>query len=138
MQAMTKKDESGDNNVPVRVDAIEERIRVNLNRFLDESGYSITMAADLAGIPQASLSRYIKGENAVPSDVLLPLAQVFGRKIEDFYDRAPPPAPKNLEEHAPVFLRSRPGFQLTEEDLSDWNRFLDQIKSRRDKKKPRR
>lgn len=138
MQAMTKNEDSGDKKVPIRTDVIEERIRVNLNKFLDESGYSITAVADMSGVPQASLARYLKGENAVPSDVLLPLAQVFARKIEDFYDRDPPEAPKNLLDHSPLFLRSRPGYPVTEEDLSDWNAFLDRVKSRRDKKKPRR
>jgi transcriptional regulator with XRE-family HTH domain len=72
MQVMTKARD------PKSFDVMEERIRENLVRFLADSGYSQNQLADLSGIPQANLGRYLRGENAVPAHALAPLAQVFG------------------------------------------------------------
>lgn len=136
MQAVAKTRESTDNDVPVRGDPIEERLRVNLLRFIAESGYSDVQVADLSGITQASLSRYKRGENSIPSDALKRLAELFGRSIEDFYQREPPKPPPREEAASrfPFFLRSRPEIQITEEDIDDWNEFLEKARKRRAKK----
>ncbi len=127
-----------DSDPPVRTNALEERLRVNLIEFIKESGYTASQVADLAGIAQASLGRYTRGENALQADVLKPLAEVFGRTIEDFYDREPPPPKPDLATKHPLFLRSRPGFEPTEEDLKDWDEFLDRVRSRRGTKPKRK
>lgn len=132
MQLMAKTEE------PVQANAREEKIRRNLVRFVEESGYSQVQVADLAGMPQATLRRYMIGENAIPADVLEPLAAVFGRNEGDFFQDNPPPAPKNLQdidEVSPLFLKSRPGFEPTKEDLEEFQRFLDGVRSRREKKR---
>jgi transcriptional regulator with XRE-family HTH domain len=134
MQAMTKAGDS--DRVPVRENAIEERMRVNLETFIKQSGYSTTQVADLSGIPQASVSRYVRGENAIPADVLKALADVFGRSVNDFYERNPPPAPADLQNARPAFLKPRPGVQFSEEDLHDFEEFLTRVQARRAKKPP--
>lgn len=128
---MAKEKESGE---PVRQNPIEERLRVNLLLFLEQSGYSATQVADLSGIAAASLGRYMRGENAIQADALKSLAEVFGRSIEDFYQREPPPPPKDLQTVQPVFLRARPGVVLTDEDLQDFETLMRKISSRRQKK----
>lgn len=135
MQVVNKSDES-----PVRLNAREERARKNLERFITESGYSVTQVADLAGIPQATLSRYVTGKNAISIDVLHPLAEVLGRaSIDDFFNPEPPPqkSAAELEAAQPMFARARPGFEPTEEDLADFQNFLRRVQSRREKKKPK-
>lgn len=134
MQPVAKTKEQPDDEVPIRASALEERMRVNLLAFIAASGYSAQQVADLAGVTQASLSRYTRGENAIQADVLPALAQVLGRSVEDFYDREPPPLRENLLERFPVFLKSRPGFEPTEEDLADFDTFLDRVRGRRSKK----
>lgn len=134
MQPVAKTKEPSDSDGPVRANALEERLRVNLNRFIAQSGYSAQQVADLSGITQASLSRYTRGENALQADALLPLAQVFGRSVEDFYDRDPPPVDKEALEKNFLFLKSRPGFEPTEEDLADFEAFLERARKRREKK----
>lgn len=134
MQAVAKVSDSEDH--PIRENAIEERIRRNLAAFIEQSGYSANQVADLAGVPQTTLGRYLRGENAVSVEYLKPLADVFGRRVDDFYDKEPPPPPADLETARPAFLRSRPGVNLTEEDLADFDAFLERLKSRRAKKTP--
>lgn len=127
--------ETKDSEVSVRKDATEEQIRVNLLRFIDESGYSATSVADLSGIPQATIHRYMHGVNAVSLSALEPLARVFGRKPGDFFEREPPPPPKNLIETEPVLLRSRPGVKLTPEDFDDFDAFVTRVAERQRGKK---
>ncbi len=134
MQAMGKVGDSDDH--PVRENAMEERIRRNLIKFTEQSGYSANQVADLAGVPQATLGRYIRGENSVSVEYLKPLADVFGRKVDDFYEKDPPPPPDDIELQRPAFLRARPGVNLTEEDLAEFDAFLERLKSRRAKKTP--
>ncbi len=137
MQVVAKTKEQSDTEGPVRADPVEERLRLNLIKFIGESGYSDVQVADLAGITQASLSRYKRGENAVASDALKRLAELFGRSTEDFYQREPPkPLPREeAVARTPMFLRARPEVQLTEEDLSDFEEFLEKVRGRREKKK---
>jgi transcriptional regulator with XRE-family HTH domain len=111
----------------------EERIRENLVRFIAESGYTQNAIADMSGVPQASLGRYIRGENAVPADALPMLSEVFGRSIADFFAIDPPPA--DIESAAPVFIRQRPGVTWTAEDQHDADEFLQKLRARRAKKK---
>lgn len=134
MQPVAKTDEE---STPVRADAVEERLRINLIRFIKESGYSDVQVADLSGIAQASLGRYKRGENAIPSDALKRLAELFGRSTEDFYQREPPRAPPREEAVArlPFFLRARPEINITEADIEDFNEFLEKARKRRAKKK---
>lgn len=110
-------------------------MRVNLRLFIEQSGYSAQEVADLSGITQASLSRYTRGENAIPGSALPSLAQVLGRKVEDFYDRDPPPIDRDVLARNFLFLKSRPGFEPTEEDLVDFEAFLERARKRREKKK---
>jgi transcriptional regulator with XRE-family HTH domain len=115
--------------------AIEERITRNLNLFVEQSKYTQNQIADMSGIPQATLGRYIRGDSAaIPSEALAVLAQVFGRNVGDFYERNPPPPPKDLSNAAPVFLRSRPGVDLTDEDFQDFEALLERVKERRARK----
>lgn len=132
MQAMAKaKDTDEDLS---RGNVMSERIRRNLERFIEESGYSVNQVADLSGVPQATLGRWVRGENAVSLPYLRPLADVFGRRTDDFYEADPPPPPPDLESRRPVFLRSRPGVELTEDDFADFEVFLEKVKTRRAKK----
>lgn len=109
-----------------------EVIRSNLERFIAESGYSVTMVADLSGIPQASLGRYVKGTHALPAEYIQPLAEVFGRAPGDFYTAAPPPADKSTL--LPVMFRSRPDVHLTQEDQKDIDELKSKLLARRKKK----
>lgn len=132
MEVVAKSDES-----PVRLNAREERARRNLERFVNESGYSVTQVADLSGIPQASLARYINGKSPLPLDALHPLADALGREsINDFLD--PNPAPQKtkeqLEAAQPMFARARPGFEPTEEDLADFQEYIRKVQARRERK----
>jgi len=129
MQAMAKPRKSGE-----RENATEERLRINLNRFIEESGYTMTQIADMIGEPQANFGRYARGEHPLTANMLPALSQVFGRSPNDFYERDPPPAPKDVHERQPLFLKSRPGFQPTDEDMIDWEEFLTRVRARRDKK----
>ncbi len=135
---MAKTKEPTEEGGPIRANALEERLRVNLVHFIDESGYSAQQVSDLAGITQASLSRYTRGENALQASAIQPLAQVFGRSVEDFYDRDPPPAKEDLLAKNFLFLRSRPGFEPTEEDLADFEAFMERARTRREKKKSKK
>lgn len=135
MQAVAKAKESTEDDTPIRANALEERMRVNLLRFIEESGYSAQTVADLTGITQASLSRYTRGENALQASALPALAQVLGRRVEDFYDREPPPLDRGALEKSFLFLKSRPGFEPTEEDLVEFEEFLERARKRREKKK---
>lgn len=125
---------------PVRTNAYEERARLNLVAWIDASGYSMTQVADLAGIPQANLMRYVSGKSPLPLDALQPLAEVFGRKsIDDFKDpNAKPLTPGELAALPPLFAKSRPGYNPTEEDLADLRDAIAKIQARRDRKKTKR
>lgn len=136
MQLVTKNDES-----PVRTNAHEERLRRNLDRFIEDSGYSTTQVADMTGIAQASLARYRTGQSPVPVDALPPLADALGRSVEEFFSTNPAPqrTKEQLAAAQPMFARSRPGFEPTEEDLAELAAVFQRIQSRRDKKpKPKR
>lgn len=113
-------------------DPHDERIRVNLVKFIEESGYSTNTVADLSGIPQANLGRYTRGENAVPASALPALAAVFGRSVNHFYEIDPPPV--DIDEAAPVFFRARPGLELSAEDHKDIDETIERIRIRRTKK----
>lgn len=131
MQAVAKSDES-----PARLNAREERARKNLERFVEESGYSVTQVADLSGIAQANVSRYINGKSPLPLDALQPLADVLGRDPGDFLLVDPPQqkTKEQLEQAQPMFARARPGFEPTEEDLADFQEYIRRVQSRREKK----
>lgn len=118
---------------PKDLEPIEELMRRNLVRFISESGYSQNQVADMAGIPQANLGRYCRGENALPARELSPLAAVFGRSEGDFFQASPPPA--DLDTAPPVFLKRRPGATWTDEDQRDAEEFLEKLRIRRAKKK---
>lgn len=130
MASTRENDRAADRSV------IEQRIAANLARFVEDSGYSQNQVADMSGIPQATLGRYMRGENAPPADALGALAQVLGRSVDDFYRRDPPPQKKReqLEEENPMWLRHHPGVDLTEEDLANWEKFISGVKERRAKK----
>src|ERR1043165_10082961 len=122
MQVVNKSDES-----PVRTNAREEGVRRNLEMFITKSGYSVTQVADLAGIPQATLARYVQGKNAISIEALMPLAEVLGREsVDDFFNPDPPrqKTAAELEAAQPMFARSRPGFEPTEEDLADFQELV--------------
>lgn len=93
------------------LDPVDERIRKNLVRFREECGLSQAQLADLSGVPMNNLSRYERGENAVPASVIDLLSAVFGRKPGDFYENEPGPAPKP-EERNVFFLRTWPGVEI--------------------------
>lgn len=114
------------------LDPVDEQIRRNLVRFIDESGYAQTQVADMSGVPQASLGRYCRGENAIPASALPGLAEVFGRSVSDFFVADPPAA--DLDNAPPVFLRHRPGATWSEEDQKDADEFLRRVRSRRTKR----
>lgn len=118
---------------PKDLEPIDDLMRRNLVRFIDESGYSQLQVADMAGIPQANLGRYCRGENAVPANILPVLATVFGRTVSDFFASEPPPG--DIESAPPVFLKRRPGATWTDEDQRDADEFLERLRSRRLKKK---
>lgn len=136
---MAKQQDSQETEVPVRDNAMEERIRVNLCRFIEESGMSQVAIADLAGITQASLSRYTRGENAIPADALKPLADAVGRLVDDFFQRDPSqPSPDRVRN---FFLRTRPGVEPTEQDLQEFDEYVARAEKRRAaklQKQPRR
>lgn len=139
MQCVTKSKESDES--PVRPNAQEERARINLARFIEESGYSVTEVADMTGIPQASLARYVNGKSPLPLDAMQPLANALGRgSLDDFQDRNPPRqrTREELEAAQPIFAVPRPGFHPTEDDLIDFQEYLRKVQARRDKKRPPR
>lgn len=113
-------------------DPIDQRLRENLQKFIAESGYTQNQVADLSGVPQANLSRYLRGENAIPANVLPLLAEALGRDPGDFYAAAPPPA--NIEDAAPVLFKARPGVELTEEEAREIEELRERMKARRAKK----
>lgn len=113
---------------------MEIRIATNLAKFVAESPYSQNQLADMSGVPQATLGRYIRGESAVPAEALLAIAPVLGRSVDHFGMAVPPPAPSDLSEAAPVWLKARPDVDLTAEDLAAWEKFLGGLKERRAKK----
>lgn len=135
LQAVAKTKETDES--PVRLSAYEERARINLNAWIEASGYSVTKVADLAGIPQANLARYTKGIGPIPLDVLQPLADLFGRaSIDDFKNPNPsrPLTGDELLARQPMFAKSRPGFDPTEEDLADFREYVAKVQARREKK----
>lgn len=118
---------------------MEERIRLNLTKFVAESGYSVNQIADTLGIPQASFGRYMRGENAVPATLLKPLADFFGRRTDDFFEEAPPPPdPARMDD---LFLKTRPDAEIDDEvlrevhaELAKANQRLRQLKLKSTKK----
>ena len=141
MQAVAKAKESDESDEsPVRLNAREERARANLEKWIDASGYSATQVADLAGIPQANLARWLAGKHPIPLDALRPLADALGREsIEDF-ESANPPRQRTMEELAlilPVLGKHRPGANPTAEDLDDYREYVRKVQGRREKKKPK-
>jgi transcriptional regulator with XRE-family HTH domain len=115
-------------------DPIEELIRENLEKFIKESGYSQQQVADMAGIPQANFGRYVRGENVVQAGVLKPLAELFGRTVDDFYN--PDPPPPNRERVPLLFFKALPGTELTEDDWKDIKELQARVSSRHSKKIP--
>jgi transcriptional regulator with XRE-family HTH domain len=95
-------------NVAKSPDPMDETIRRNIVKFREETKLSQAQVADLSGVPMGNLSRYERGENAVPASVIPLLAQVFGRDPGDFYRRDPGPPPDDAELDV-YFLRVRPG-----------------------------
>lgn len=138
MQAMTKQRETESDESPERPDPSEEMIRRNLQSFIAETEYSETAIADMAGIPQANLHRYASGKSKIPAAALGELARVFGRPVGDFFLRIPPPAPSEKPITAKVWLKTAPDFDLTKEDVVDYESFLERMRTRREKKKPGR
>lgn len=139
MHAMAKVKESDEGSA--RANPVEERARLNLCQFIRDSGYTATQVADLAGMPQANLGRYMRGDSALSLDVLPRLAEVLGRDSTDDFFKPDPPRQKTaaeLGEAQPIFAKARPGFSLTEEDLIDFKQYLERVRSRREKKKPRK
>lgn len=136
---MAKKAESDDES-PARTNARQEIARRNLENWIVQSGYSVTEVADMAGIPQANLARYVNGKSAIRVDVLQPLADVLGRASTHEFQMTDPPKQRHrdeLEIAQPMFAKSRPGFEPTEQDLKDFQDYLAKVQSRR-AKKPKR
>jgi transcriptional regulator with XRE-family HTH domain len=127
--ASTKENDRGAQRTPM-----ELRIAANLAKFVEQSGYTQNQLADMAGIPQATLGRYMRGESAIPSEALLAIAPVLGRSVDHFGMANPPPPPTDLSETAPVWLKARPDVDLTAEDLAAWEKFLAGVRERRAKK----
>lgn len=137
IQAMAKTNESQE-----PLTARQERIRRNLAKFIEESGYSVTEVADMAGIAQASLGRWVRGDVvSIPADALQPLADALGRASIDDFNLADPPRQRTKAELAlaqPIYSKSRPGYEPTEEDIADFQEYLRKVQARRDKKKTKR
>jgi len=125
---------------PERLSAQEERARANLDAWIEASGYTATQVADLAGIPQASLARWLAGKHAIPYGALRPLADALGRESIEEFEMPSPPRQRTKEELAllmPVLGKHRPGAEPTKEDLDDYREYLRRVQSRREKKKPK-
>jgi transcriptional regulator with XRE-family HTH domain len=132
MQRMAKVRETP---TPVRMNPTEEKIRRNLVRFIAESGYSQNQVADMSGVPQANLGRYVRGESAISVDAIELLADVFARPAGDFYLDEPPPPPKDLAIVRPVFWRGRPGDDFDAEERRILDAANAEISAHRRKKK---
>jgi len=134
MQVMAKPKESAE-----KPTARQERIRNNLIRFIEESGYSATEVADMAGITQSSLGRWMRGDvMSIPAESLRPLADALGRTSIEEFDMLDPPRQRTRDElllAQPVYGKSRPGYEATEEDLADYQEYVRKVQARRDKKK---
>ncbi len=131
MQAVAKTRETDES--PQRTNHAEERTRANLCAFIEQSGYTPTQVADLSGVPQANLSRYMLGKSAIPLDALTELARALGRdSIRDF-TISDPPRQRNKAELArdlPLVAKARPGFEPTEEDIGELRIALERIARR--------
>lgn len=118
-------------------DPLEEIIRRNIVRFREGADLSQAQAADLSGVPLDNLRRYERGESGVPASVLRQLADVYGHRVDDFYESDPPAA--KLEDRPLLFLRSMPG---TDIDPDVYERVTKAIRDAnaelRSKKRPRR
>lgn len=102
-------------------DPMDLLIHKNLVKFIEESGYSLNVVADLSGITQASLGRYVRGENDPPASALKPIADALGRTVDDFYQDNPPPPKADKDD---LFFRSRPDAVLSEEIMKEVREFL--------------
>jgi transcriptional regulator with XRE-family HTH domain len=134
--AVAKTRESDEN--PERLSAREERARANVERWIATSGYTITQVADLAGIPQASLARWLTGKHPIPYDAFQPLADALGRESLEDFSSPSPPRQRTKEELAllmPVIGKHRPGAEPTQEDIDDYRDYLRKVQGRREKKK---
>lgn len=135
LHAVAKTKESDESEA--RVDPFEERARQRLKSWIDASGYSVTEVADLAGIPQANLARYVSGKSPVPLSKMEDLAAVFGRKsTADFTSETcdRPLTRPELDAAQPMFAKHRPGFVPTAEDLADFQEYVRRVQARREKK----
>lgn len=139
MQAVTKTREKDEHDEsPRRLNNQEERVRANLEAFVEASGYTPTQVADMAGVPQANVSRYLAGKSAIPSDALPAFARALGRKsIDDFYSTAPPRqrTKEELARDEPIIGKPRPGYDPTDEDFADINATITKVAGRAGKKR---
>ncbi len=133
MQLMAKAKDPDDGS-RVREDRMEELMRVNLNKFIEEIGLHAHQVADLSGVSQSALGRQIRGENKVSGKILPALAALFGRSPSDFYAEDPPPRDPNRA--FPIVLKHIPGATWSEEDQKDQDEFLEKLKARRAAKTP--
>lgn len=118
-------------------DPLEEVVRRNLVAFREKADLSQAQAADLSGVPLDNLRRYERLDSGVPATVLRQLADVYGHRVDDFYEPDPPPA--KLEERPLLFLRSMPGTEIDPEVFDKVMRAIrDANAELRGKKKPRR
>src|ERR1044072_8766818 len=95
-------------------DPMNDRIRINLKLFRQETGMSTDDAARASGIPLDNLRRYESGGSGVPSDVLFKLAEIYGHSVDDFALEHPPRA--NLTARPMFHLSTTPGMDVDEKE----------------------
>lgn len=81
-------------------DDLGETIQENVRRFRKESGLTQQRLADEAGVSVDAVRKWEAGRGVPDRESITKLAAVFGRKMDDFNMKDPPPP---AERKAPVF-----------------------------------
>lgn len=88
-------------------------------------GLSQQDASTAADVPIDNLRRYEQGKTFPDSDVLQRIAAAYGHLMDDFFKEEPPPA--NPDARQPVLFRINPGVELTDADIAEAQRVINEL-----------
>lgn len=74
----------------------DRRLGERITEFRTAADMRQRQVADALGVSAAQLQKYERGSNCLKASSLPILADLFGRRIEDFFDPAPPAVPPQV------------------------------------------
>jgi len=110
---------------PKREQTAQTAVRAaNMVKFREARGMSQSDASRFAGVDKSNLYLAEKDKTTPSNDNLAALARIYGHRLDDFYEKKPPPMDPSL---VPAFVLLEPGVDIDPGMLAKARAFIEKL-----------